>query len=124
MSLLEHRDDGVHKVRWVRADAIAVDARELHASFLLAPDVIVDAWAPKALSEIDDVAVEAVLALHPALVLLGTGIVQRLPPPALLAAFLRRGIGLEAMDNSAAARTFNLLAAEGRRAVAAFLLPG
>ena len=124
MSLLEHRDEGVHKVRWVRADAIAVDAREIASSFLLAPDTIVDQWPPKAVAEIDDSAIAAVLALQPALVLLGTGVVQRMPPPALMAAFLRRGIGLEAMDNSAAARTFNLLAAEGRRAVAAFLLPG
>ena len=37
---------------------------------------------------------------------------------------LSRGIGLEAMDNAAAGRTFNLLAAEGRRVIAAFLLPG
>jgi uncharacterized protein len=35
---------------------------------------------------------------------------------------LRSGIGVEVMDNRAAARTYNLLAAEGRRAVAAFLL--
>ncbi|HRN60556.1 MAG TPA: MTH938/NDUFAF3 family protein, partial [Chiayiivirga sp.] len=33
-----------------------------------------------------------------------------------------RGIGLEAMDSAAAARTFNLLAGEGRRVVAAFLI--
>ena len=41
-----------------------------------------------------------------------------------MAAFLRRGIGIEAMDNAAAARTFNLLAAEGRRVVAVFLVDG
>ena len=42
--------------------------------------------------------------------------------PSLLATLLRSGIGVEVMDNRAAARTYNLLAAEGRRAVAAFLL--
>jgi uncharacterized protein len=47
-----------------------------------------------------------------------------LPTPQVAVEFLRRGIGLEAMDNSAAARTYNLLASEGRRVVAAFLLPG
>lgn len=124
MSLIEHRPEGIHAVRWVRADAIAVDARELARSFLLAPDSIVEEWSPRTLDEIDAIAVEAVLALQPVLVLLGTGLVQRLPAPALMTDFLRRGIGLEAMDNAAAARTFNLLASEGRRVVAAFLLPG
>lgn len=55
--------------------------------------------------------------------LVGTGERQRLAPPALMAAFLTRGVGLEAMDSAAAARTFNLLAGEGRpEVVAAFLI--
>jgi uncharacterized protein len=124
MSLVEHRGEGIHFVRWVRADAVAVDARELTASFLLAPDTIVEHWNPDSIRAIDEAAIDAVLALQPELVLLGTGPTQRMPAPPLLGAFLRRGIGLEAMDNAAAARTFNLLAAEGRRVVAAFLLPG
>ena len=33
-----------------------------------------------------------------------------------------RGIGLETMTNAAAARTFNVLASEGRRVVAGFVL--
>lgn len=124
MSLIEIRDEGILRVRWVRADSIAVNAIELGTSFLLAPDAIVRDWAPDSLAAIDDAAIEQILALHPALLLLGTGLVQRLPAQSLLAAFLRRGIGLEAMDNAAAARTYNLLADEGRRVVAAFLLPG
>lgn len=123
MSLLEHRSEGIHVVRWVRADAIAVDAREFSASFLLTPERAGD-WAPTTVDAIDEAAIAAILALQPAVVLLGTGLVQRMPPARVLAAFLQRGIGLEAMDNAAAARTFNLLAAEGRPVVAAFLLPG
>jgi len=41
---------------------------------------------------------------------------------AALAACLTRGIGIEAMDNAAAARTYNVLAGEGRRVVVAMLL--
>ena len=33
-----------------------------------------------------------------------------------------RGVGIEIMDNAAAARTFNVLAGEGRRVVAGFLI--
>jgi uncharacterized protein len=33
-------------------------------------------------------------------------------------------VGIEVMDNAAAARTYNLLAGEGRRVLAAFILGG
>lgn len=122
MSLMEHRPEGQFAVRAVRADAVVIGAQELTRSFLLAPDHLVADWPPRSLQQIDAAAIEAVLALKPALVLLGTGPKQHFPAPALLGAFLSRGIGLEAMDNAATARTFNLLAAEGRRVVAAFLL--
>ena len=52
------------------------------------------------------------LALKPELVVLGTGAVQVFPPAAVMAACLTRGIGIEVMDNAAAARTFNVLAAK------------
>jgi uncharacterized protein len=122
MSLLEQRPEGQFAVRAVGAEAIAIGAQELDRSFLLAPDRLLPGWGPRSLQDIDAAAIDAVLALEPAVVLLGTGVRQQLPAPALLGAFLSRGVGLEAMDNAAAARTFNLLAAEGRRVVAAFLL--
>jgi uncharacterized protein len=121
VSLIEHRPEGQFSIRAVRADCVLVGQRELTRSFLIAPDRLVD-WSPVSLATMDDAAIDAVLALQPALVLLGTGARQSLPAPRLLAAFLARGIGLEAMDNAAAARTFNLLASEGRRVVGAFLL--
>lgn len=124
MSLLEQRPEGMHLVRWVRDEVVAVGTRELRRSFLLAPETLVESWSPQSIEQIDAAAIDALLALQPALVLLGTGVTQRMPPPRLLATFLQRGIGLEAMDNAAAGRTFNLLASEGRRVVAAFLLPG
>jgi uncharacterized protein len=39
-----------------------------------------------------------------------------------MVACLGRGIGLETMTNAAAARTFNVLAGEGRRVVAGFTI--
>lgn len=108
-------------IRRVADDAIVVTERVLRQSFLLTPDEVVEPWAGDA-AALDSVAVEAILALQPELVVLGTGSRQQFPPPAVQAEFLRRGIGIEAMDNAAAARTFNLLAGEHRRVVAAFVL--
>ena len=67
---------------------------------------------------------EPLLALQPELVVLGSGATQQFPPPEVLAACLSRGIGLETMTNAAAARTFNVLASEGRRVVAGFVITG
>jgi uncharacterized protein len=124
MSLVEHRDEGIHWVRWVRPDAIATSEGEHTSSILLVPDAPAIRWPVSRLSDIDANSISLLLDLKPALVLLGTGANQQLPTPQVAVEFLRRGIGLEAMDNSAAARTYNLLASEGRRVVAAFLLPG
>ena len=89
-------------------DAIGVDASEQNASFLLAPDALAP-WPPRALADIDEAAIEAVLALKPEVILLGTGARQAMAPPRVMAAFLSRGVGLEAMTNAAAGRTFRLL---------------
>ncbi|MBP6781208.1 MAG: hypothetical protein KA148_11820, partial [Ottowia sp.] len=49
----------------------------------------------------------------------------RFPRPAWIRALIEAGIGVEAMDTGAACRTYNILAGEGRRVIAALLLePG
>ena len=55
--------------------------------------------------------------------LLGTGARQRFPHPRLYRMLIDAGIGVEVMDSAAAARTYNIIAAEGRRVAAALLLP-
>ncbi|RMX07937.1 hypothetical protein D8I35_02085 [Corticibacter populi] len=55
-------------------------------------------------------------------VLLGSGRRNRFPPPAWLRPFAQRQLGLETMDTAAACRTFNVLAGEGRKVVAALIL--
>ena len=62
------------------------------------------------------------LELKPAIVLLGTGAAQRFPMPALARRLTTAQVGLEVMDTAAACRTYNILAAEGRRVAAALLM--
>ncbi len=96
--------------------------KERHASSLvLAPDRL----SPWPVTEFEALApehFEALLALSPELVILGTGARQRFPQPQLARALLAAGIGVEAMDSAAACRTYNILMAEGRRVVAAVLV--
>ena len=118
---LEHPDPEF-LLRGADGSQALVNDRHLTSSFIVSPDKLIEAWPvrdPRALSAAD---LEPVLALDPEVVLLGTGGNQIFPPAAVMAACLSRGVGLEVMNNAAAARTFNVLAGEGRRVVAGFVL--
>ncbi|WP_266158376.1 Mth938-like domain-containing protein [Dyella silvatica] len=123
MDLSLDRPDDYLFVRRVSAHGVIVVDREFDRSFLLAPDGVVENWPIQAANTLAAEHVEAILTLKPELVLLGTGERQHFPAAAFLAGFLRKNVGIEVMDNAAAARTYNLLAAEGRRVVVAFILP-
>jgi uncharacterized protein len=123
MDLSLERPQGYLFIRRVGERSITVVDRELKASFLLAPDRVVEDWPVDDVAALDESAGDAVRALEPEVVLLGTGPRQRFPSAAFMAGFLRKGVGIEVMDNAAAARTYDLLAGEGRRVVAAFILP-
>lgn len=58
----------------------------------------------------------------PELVIFGSGSKLRFVPPALLSGLIAQRIGVETMDTAAACRTYNILAGEGRRVVAALLM--
>lgn len=122
MDLSLDRPDGYLYVRRVGAHAVTLADRELKHSFLLAPDRVVEGWPVDAAATLTADHVDALLALQPELVLLGTGTRQVFPAAAFMAGFLRKGVGIEIMDNAAAARTYNLLAGEGRRVVAGFIV--
>lgn len=123
MQLTQEPAEGYFFVRSCRPDAITVVDRELTRSFLVAPDRVVEDWPVTHSAEFDVAAADTIAALDPEVVLLGTGERQVFPPREALVSLLRRQIGVEVMDNAAASRTYNLLAQEGRRAVAAFMLP-
>jgi uncharacterized protein len=83
----------------------------------------VEEWAPPPLSELGIEHLESLLggAEPPEFLILGTGRTMAFPPRALVQALEARGIGVEAMDSRAAARTWGMLRSEGRRIVAALM---
>lgn len=124
MQLAQENPDFIYVLRGIVDAGVLVNQETIGRSFLLTPNVIVQEWRPTSAADLLPEDMLALLALEPALVLLGTGKRQKFPSAAAMAALLTRGIGIEVMDSGAAARTFNVLATEGRKVVAAFLLPG
>ena len=122
MQLHLNRPDYAYFLRGADGSHALVNERRLEASFIIAPDRLVEDWPARNVVDLSPADLEPLLALKPELILLGSGGTQAFPPAELQAASLSRGIGLETMTNAAAARTFNVLASEGRRVVAGFVI--
>ena len=122
MQLHEDKPDYEYVLRGADGQSALVNERTLRRSFIVAPGALVEEWPVTDAGSLrpDDLA--PLLALQPEVVLLGTGERQAFAPAATQDACLQRGIGLEAMTNTAAARTYSVLAGEGRRVVAGFIL--
>ncbi|KLD75531.1 hypothetical protein FZ025_18220 [Xanthomonas hyacinthi] len=124
MQLTQDLPDYAYTLRMADGRQAKVNDRLLTRSFILTPDTLVEHWDAPAAAELQPQHLQPLLELNPALVILGTGERQVFPPAAALALFLTRGIGIEVMNNAATARTYNVLAAEGRRVAVGFLLEG
>jgi len=109
-------------VRGFAADGAFVVEGAAHRAVLLTPERAAG-WSPPDLIALTPESLDDLLALDPApeFLLLGTGSTLARPPPAFVRALDARGIGVEAMDSRAAARTWAVLRAEERWIVAALL---
>ncbi|MBB5877218.1 MULTISPECIES: Mth938-like domain-containing protein [Xanthomonas] len=124
MQLTQDLPDYAYALRMADGRQAKVNDRLLTRSFILAPDTLVEDWQALPAGDLQPQHLQPLLELNPALVILGTGERQVFPAAAVMALFLTRGIGIEVMNNAAAARTYNVLAAEGRRVAVGFLLEG
>ena len=122
MQLTLERPDYAYTLRGADGRHALVNERTLVRSFIIAPDMLVEDWPVADITAMRPADLDALFALQPELIVLGSGETQAFPPAEVMATCLQRGIGLESMTNAAAARTFNVLAGEGRRVVAGFAI--
>ncbi len=109
-------------IRSVSETGIRVNDTEYSESIVLTPDDALNMWDEKPIDDLTEADFDSVISSKPEIVLLGTGASNVFPPRQLTFAFARKGIGLEVMDTRAAARTYNVLANEGRRIAAVLYL--
>jgi uncharacterized protein len=95
----------------------------VYEALLLTPERA-DGWNAPPLAELAVEHLEPLLSLQPSpeFLIIGTGPSMGFPPRALVRALEERGIGVEAMDSRAAARTWGMLRGE-ERWIAAALMP-
>ncbi|HEX9195862.1 MAG TPA: Mth938-like domain-containing protein [Azonexus sp.] len=100
---------------------VAVNKEKHAKNLIVLPESIIFEWSNATPATLNEDDMRKLLELGSEIVLLGTGQRQRFPPGALMRPFAPAGIGLEIMDLQAACRTYNILAAEGRKVAAALL---
>ena len=105
-------------VRSVSGGAIYIGETAYQHTIALTANRVFDAWPKTPVASLTQEDFADLLATEPAVIVLGTGNALVFPPRELIFALARRGVGLESMDTRAAARTFNVLAGEGRRVAA------
>jgi uncharacterized protein len=101
---------------------VEINQQRYENSLIVLPGMIVKHWEINGFEDLTAVHFGFLADLKPEIVLLGTGIKLRFPAPILTRALITAQIGLEVMDTAAACRTYNILAAEGRKVAAALLL--
>ena len=113
---------GANLIRGYSDTEIRVGTTTVTRSCIVTAQRLITDWPPATFADLALADLEAIFALGPEVVLLGTGPLQRFPAARLRGAFAARRVGLEVMDLGAACRTFNVLIQEERRAAAALFL--
>jgi uncharacterized protein len=124
MKFTQQRAEGLNLIRRYDADSITIGEERIRSSCIVAANLLVRDWSPRAVDELRAEHLAALFDLAPEVVVLSTGGKQRFPPAALRAEFATRKIGLEVMEVGAACRTYNVLVGEERKVLGAILLPG
>jgi uncharacterized protein len=105
-------------IRSVSADGIRIGDVLFDHTIGLAADSVLENLEAKSVESLEESDFADLLSGDPEVIVLGTGRTNIFPPRELVFALARRQVGLEVMDTAAAARTYNVLAGEGRRVAA------
>ena len=103
-----------YQIRSYERGKIVVNEETITQNLIISANKLIYPW--------DENNLEPILELKPVIVLLGTGETFKILTPSFLSCFYKNNIGVEVMNTSAASRTFNVLAAEGRNVVAGLIL--
>lgn len=109
-------------IRGYSDSEIRIGGHTVRGSCIVSAETLITAWEPASFAALTTAHLEAILALTPEVVILGTGPRQQFPAAEIRALLASRGVGLEAMALGPACRTFNVLVQEERRVAAGLFL--
>ena len=122
MKLQPDRIEGVNVVSGLLRDAVSVNGVTYRSSITIPWVGDITPWGEAGFEGLTIADFDRLAELQPELVIFGSGERIRFVPPGLMRNLMARRIGVETMDTAAACRTYNVLAGENRRVIAALLL--
>ncbi|MFV8833751.1 Mth938-like domain-containing protein [Aquisalimonas sp.] len=122
MKLTLENTGEANRIRSYDVGTITVNETEVTSTLLLTPEQLHDGWGPADVGELGNDHMDAITAMAPELLLIGTGRRQQFPDRRLMARTIQAGLGIEVMTTEAACRTYNVLAAEGRQVAAVLFM--
>ena len=109
-------------IRSISAGEVRIGDDVFNHTIALNTDTVFDDWPQKTIADLTEADFSLLLDGDPEIIVLGTGQSNIFAPREVVFAMARRGTGFEVMNSAAAARTFNVLAGEGRRVAAILYL--
>jgi uncharacterized protein len=122
MKLQLAQTDGLNTFTAYGEGYVSVNGIRHDYNLAVLPDRLIPQWTPADFDSLTVADFELLAGLDAEIILLGTGQRLRFPRPELMRPLIQAQKGLEVMDLQAACRTYNILAAEGRKVAAALLL--
>jgi len=116
-------DTGTPVFRAYDDTSLQVGEQRIETGLLVHRGRITAPWGPDQLRDLSPEHLATILEDPPEVLLIGTGRITSFPRADVLEMLEAAHIGFECMDTRAAARTYNILVAEGRRVSAAMLSP-
>ena len=101
---------------------LIINGEKFEHSVLLSSSGQLQLWNCRQLADLTADHFAPLVAWQPEVVVFGSGHKLRFVSPQVTRALIEAGIGVETMDTMAAARTYNILAGEGRQVAAALLV--
>ncbi len=111
-----------HIITHYEPGTLTIQGQRYTQNMVLSPQHIAIDWPCTDISQLNEAACQALLALQPEVIIIGTGLKLRFPPIHALRPLVEAGIGYEIMDTRNACATFNVLLTEGRQVVAGLIL--
>jgi uncharacterized protein len=119
MKFSEEHNDNQFTITAYDNQNICINNKSFKQGLILTPSHLNSDWQAKVFSDLQVRHLDAIFALQPEVILLGTGIKQRFPEKEVYLSLVSSSIGFEIMNTQAACRTFNILMADARNVVAA-----
>jgi uncharacterized protein len=122
MDLSETRSNHPNLIASADAGSCTIGATTYQRSIIIPSHNPVSETGIQSVDQLNDSLISSLCDHQPELIILATGATIIFPEPDVLDALVKNNIGLEVLNNQAAARTFNVLLAEARRTVCLMLI--